>query len=584
MMDTQRTAIYNPFQLSDRIHFPSFSAAFGDLLKIEAEYLRKESEKKGRELKPPGANKPSDSTSRCAPVTPIPSKSRCKNKTKSLSKPPESSSRCAPVTPIPSKSRGKNKQKASSHLSQSFSFHADREEKPLPSTSNTNLKPNAPKNKSFTRGDVGVTPIPNKSRKKKFKNKKLSVVVTPAPAKSKKRIPSAATEEDESLVLMMADLMSPNPNNRAELSSPAPNDKNARLLNRKPINFPIVLPETPMKGETEGHRGALEEKWCSEYFKKHVPILTPTKKRRNPVKLYDPSADTDVTMFLEATDKPFETPAQQKEANPVALLGDISMICPSADLSQIKPSSLQSNMSQIKPIQRQSPISEVKSTPFLSFGESFALGGGGDLQMSMLHTPSTPVTPVAPVEIIFENNPPPSEISKPAAVEEEDLFFSVHAMGDEEFFNTSKDYGTSITTTNTASTQTEPVLVVAEVDIPKIRFDGRPVTSMSAIYFDELSSDAEKSHCSAQSDNIIYTPILRHNKESIESLYEMSSISDSDSDAMVQSGHMMSVSYDENRKRKPSANKMLKAYKQSKLAKNPNWTVCNGYSKSGELI
>merc|ERR1712129_131741 len=101
----------------------------------------------------------------------------------------------------------------------------------------------------------------------------------------------------------MADLMSPTPN-QYELSSPAPQDKNARLLTQTPVAFKIVLPPTPSTRTIKARKSATakEEKWCSDYFRRHVPVLTPLPQRENPVKLYDPAKDANATMMLKQSE------------------------------------------------------------------------------------------------------------------------------------------------------------------------------------------------------------------------------------------------------------------------------------------
>ena len=74
---------------------------------------------------------------------------------------------------------------------------------------------------------------------------------------------------------MMADLMSPNPNNgRYELSSPAPHDKNARLLTKTPAKFPILMPPTPALTDTTKKRNVWEEKYFIKLVMLHLMMMT----------------------------------------------------------------------------------------------------------------------------------------------------------------------------------------------------------------------------------------------------------------------------------------------------------------------
>merc|ERR1719295_2451691 len=72
-------------------------------------------------------------------------------------------------------------------------------------------------------------------------------IVTPNPTRTKKRggRKQNVRQVSKQQLLMMADLMSPNPNPFHELSSPAPSDKNAKYLTQKPTDISFVMPPTP---------------------------------------------------------------------------------------------------------------------------------------------------------------------------------------------------------------------------------------------------------------------------------------------------------------------------------------------------
>merc|ERR1740123_1646364 len=107
--------------------------------------------------------------------------------------------------------------------------------------------------------------------------------------------------------MMLADLMSPDHRN---LSSPMPRDKNARILSQTPCDLTIIHPKTPAHQQQAAH---IAEMRCNDFFQKRVPILTPSPKRRNPVVLYDPDTETNITMMLQQSTPVFANqPASNK--------------------------------------------------------------------------------------------------------------------------------------------------------------------------------------------------------------------------------------------------------------------------------
>ena len=400
--------------------------------------------------------------------------------------------------------------------------------------------------KSSKYNEVG-TPIPSKMR-----DIDMSIIVTPASKTKKNRHKNRSqnNQKQSPAVLMMADLMTPNPN-KYELSSPAPFDKNAKLLTQSPANFSIVMPPTPCPNTAKQKRSALEEKWCNEYFERHIPELTPIKKRQNPLKLYDPAKDSNVTQLLESSEAPFDEDleaqaAKQRNAN---------ISCGISTIMQIENS------------QNQDANNENENAEASLFGNSFALDmnlnsfvstnsasasvksfafSSNSMPSAMFLTPadSTNSKEKMRESVIFDECPlsdiskkesestpspkkqkciksptnllkeldeklssiklektkclsqdiePDEDIDVDGGNDDDDdedlLLMSVDPMCDEEFFGGAK--------TEDQSTQTEHGIFFPENEIPKIRYNGKllsdlDVMSHSAIFWNEYNEQQQK--------------------------------------------------------------------------------------------
>ena len=260
--------------------------------------------------------------------------------------------------------------------------------------------------------------------------------------------------------------------------------------------------------------------------------------------------------------------------------------------------------------------------------------------------------------------------------EEDELLSDVDIMTDDEFFGTTTDH----------STQTRPVVIFQEEDIPKIRYNGKLLSDIAAkannsslsnisynhsmsqswIFDDDNDTNNNKQNesCnnSAKSDKILYrhpnnihfnnnscreySRPLRYDSDSIQLITPMDNLttseSESDTEHITTTKKNIMPSFNRSdfclnldrsdiniqqqqqriiprlypryrlkRKDKNSSNRlrvpgqqtigfvlrpkknrnntlqsqqMFKQYKISKLAQNPNYTVCNAHNKTGDLV
>jgi len=352
--------VYNPFtpdcdDSRDFEHFPSYEDAFPGI-----------DTTKPQEPKP---TKPPPSTKRHfehAAATSSSSGSASSN-----------ASSCSLSPPQPIKGHGKNMQ---SNRSGGTSQSKNKSKFAIKLPSST------PSRKPVSRvpGDYGCTPVPNS-------------MVTPAVTKKNKARGRQKNKRQQNKVLMMADLMSPTPN-QYELSSPVPQDKNARLLTQTPVNFKIVLPPTPSTARKSAT--AREEKWCQDYFRRHVPVLTPLPQRENPVKLYDPAKDANATMMLKQSEPVFKESSKKKKKTKKKVKASPMERMMEMGFSMISPGN--SN-----PMASASASTMTSSKLGSTFGASgLGLGGGGsghaslnmDLSMSAVKMPS-----ISPIVLATHN-------------------------------------------------------------------------------------------------------------------------------------------------------------------------------------
>jgi len=349
---------------------------------------------------------------------------------------------------------------------------------------------------------------------------------------------------------------------------------------KTPCNFPIILPLTPCLDLAV----ISEQRRCDEYFSNHVPELTPAKKRANPIKLYSPNKDKqhnqNITMMLEQSECPFDEQLERMQhenetKHPLELCdGDISLIVPvpnknsslhsfgnSFAIDQNRNDRINTNFSfalHSSPeigIFAENPLSDIKPKKLLKQNIDssditiFAEHPLSDIKPKknintsditiFAENPLSDIKPKKLKEEISDIKPKKLEITNIGSMsmdndnDNEEELLSMDAMCDEEFFKKLETQDQCI--------QTQPVVVFPEEDIPKIRYEGKLLSdcdamSLSAICYDEYDKKIKQMNASfnsVQSDKIIYkqqmqfgsmyTPILRHNKESIEMLDELSS-------------------------------------------------------------
>lgn len=80
-----------------------------------------------------------------------------------------------------------------------------------------------------------------------------------------------------------------------------------------PIKFPIVLPSTPDSAESEFD--AEEERRCNDFFEKHVPVLTPPRRRAHPIILYRDTFDMNDSLVQSEADSESEDESETATAN-----------------------------------------------------------------------------------------------------------------------------------------------------------------------------------------------------------------------------------------------------------------------------
>eukprot|EP00483_Globobulimina_turgida_P006538 UN06548 len=165
---------------------------------------------------------------------------------------------------------------------------------------------------------------------------------------------------------------------------------------------------------------------------------------------------------------------------------------------------------------------------------------------------------------------------------EEDLL-GVDVMSDAEFF--------SVSGMEQKSTQTAHVVVFDEWQIPKIRYDGRLMSEcvdMESHLNENPNPNQDEDVIQMESDGVfaMFTPSLRHNKDSIECL---DFASDSEAENKLSRSYNGKINAKKRKRNggkmlRQNGGKMLRQYKQSKLAQNPNWTLCNAHDNMGSFI
>eukprot|EP00484_Ammonia_sp_Unknown_P000845 CAMPEP_0197020644 /NCGR_PEP_ID=MMETSP1384-20130603/1477_1 /TAXON_ID=29189 /ORGANISM="Ammonia sp." /LENGTH=566 /DNA_ID=CAMNT_0042448309 /DNA_START=26 /DNA_END=1726 /DNA_ORIENTATION=+ len=539
--------IYNPYVLNDRLHFPSFSDAFGDLLALEAENLRKAAPPLNRAAKKAALN------------TLFP--------------------------PIPVRT------------DENVEWHQEELTQPTHT-------------------------LPHTRR---------------PPQQQAQHVQAAQDDDDDDSSVQLSNLMSPNPRaRRRQLLSPSPDDVNAQLLSQSPMHFPIIMPDTP-KSSSSNERQL--EALCNEFFEHHQPILTPINKRKNPVRLYDPDKDHNVTVMLEKSDPPF----QQEETHEVRfaeLSVEASMICG----LQSAPSStnlLNLNNICLSFFADRSACQSALGSPHRSDKDGSnskeSKHGHGNLNHEMefsininKHNASgfsdlMPLTPVAGTSgsrssTAMSSSPDDSLKQLQAQMssiklnktqrktQHKENSFEIAAdellLEDDAVCTADGELVINTTLTDHA-TQTTDVLLFAQEDAPRIRYDGKLLSdilsqgSNSGIGIGSGSfvvGNANGSNHSLISEGNQHNGSFNMDLSSTRSR-ELSDSDDEDEDNDREDPHLQPLqlnvpaTHDSNIRthilqkktrsrinlpsgeRKKDTQATLKEYKRSKLAQNPNWTL-----------